>query len=194
MRIDSPSENKIIVELSGSDMRELDITYEEMDYSSIETRRVIWTVLDAAGKYLGRDLDLSRKMSIEAYPSPSGGCTLSFTMLGRKPAHGTPVMIKPDTSLTIGFDSASALMDSVKGLTPGEASGESSLYELNGKYRLIITSPEHIRSFAARFSEYRCNIFRDRGTRLLTEEHWNRITSGNALELICSQTQKRQGS
>ena len=57
MQINSPAENRIVVELSAQDMIELDITYEDMDYSAIETMRVIWTLLDAAGKYLGRELD-----------------------------------------------------------------------------------------------------------------------------------------
>ena len=52
MKINSPAEDRIIVDLTDEDLRELDITYEDMDYSTIETRRVIWTVLDAAGKGL----------------------------------------------------------------------------------------------------------------------------------------------
>ena len=49
MKINSPAEDRIIVDLTDEDLRELDITYEDMDYSTIETRRVIWTVLVASG-------------------------------------------------------------------------------------------------------------------------------------------------
>ena len=76
MKINSPAEDRIIVDLTDEDLRELDITYEDMDYSTIETRRVIWTVLDAAGKALGRDLDPSHRMVIEASPKSAGGCVL----------------------------------------------------------------------------------------------------------------------
>ena len=94
MQINSPSENRITVELTAPDMRELDITYEEMDYASIETRRVIWTVLDAAGKQLGRELDLSRRMLIEASPLAGGGCALTFTLLDTAVKHRRPTLIK----------------------------------------------------------------------------------------------------
>ncbi|MBO5410219.1 MAG: adaptor protein MecA, partial [Clostridia bacterium] len=78
MNIQSPAEDKIIVDLTKQDMLELEITYEEMDYSTIETRRVIWTLLDEAGKALGREFDPSRRMIIEAMPKNEGGCVLSF--------------------------------------------------------------------------------------------------------------------
>ncbi|MBQ8015916.1 MAG: adaptor protein MecA, partial [Clostridia bacterium] len=81
MKINSPAEDKIIVDLTKQDMLDLEITYEDMDYSTIETRRVIWTVLDEAGKALGRDFDPSRRMIIEAMPKNGGGCVLSFTIL-----------------------------------------------------------------------------------------------------------------
>lgn len=84
MKINSPAEDRIIVDLTDEDLRELDITYEDMDYSTIETRRVIWTVLDAAGKALGRDLDPSHRMVIEASPKSAGGCVLCFTLLDER--------------------------------------------------------------------------------------------------------------
>ena len=84
MKINSPAEDKIIVDLTRQDMLELDITYEAMDYSTIETRRVIWTVLGEAGKFLGRELDPSRRMIIEASQKPEGGCTLCFTILDER--------------------------------------------------------------------------------------------------------------
>ena len=80
MKINSPNKAKIIVELTRDDMRELDITYENMDYSNIETRRVIWTILDKARKTLCRDIDPSGKMTIETIPLDTGGCVIFFTV------------------------------------------------------------------------------------------------------------------
>ena len=57
LKIEAPQENRIVVELTSADMTELDITYEEMDYGNIETRRVIWTILDRARAVLRRDID-----------------------------------------------------------------------------------------------------------------------------------------
>lgn len=79
MKIESNGEEKITVTLSQTDMNELDITYDEMDYSNIETRRVIWTILDKARKTLGKSVDTEGKLLIEVTPSDDGGCILQFT-------------------------------------------------------------------------------------------------------------------
>ena len=65
MDIQPISSNKFIVGLTLDDMIELDITYDEMDYSNIETRRVIWTILDTVRKDTGRDVDPSGNLMIE---------------------------------------------------------------------------------------------------------------------------------
>lgn len=79
MKIESNGEEKIIVTLSQTDMNDLDITYDEMDYSNIETRRVIWTILDKARKTLGKSVDTDGKLLIEVAPAEDGGCILHFT-------------------------------------------------------------------------------------------------------------------
>ena len=79
MKIESNGEEKITVTLSQTDMSDLDITYDEMDYSNIETRRVIWTILDKARKTLGKSVDTDGKLVIEVFPSADGGCILHFT-------------------------------------------------------------------------------------------------------------------
>ena len=79
MKIESNGEEKITVTLSHIDMVDLDITYDEMDYSNIETRRVIWTILDKARKTLGKSVDTDGKLLIEVAPLEDGGCVLHFT-------------------------------------------------------------------------------------------------------------------
>lgn len=79
MKIESNGKEKITVTLSQTDMSDLDITYDEMDYSNIETRRVIWTILDKARKTLGKSVDTDGRLLIEVAPSEDGGCILHFT-------------------------------------------------------------------------------------------------------------------
>ncbi len=79
MKIESNGEEKITVTLTNIDMTDLDITYDEMDYSNIETRRVIWTILDKARKTLGKSVDTDGKLLIEVAPLDDGGCVLHFT-------------------------------------------------------------------------------------------------------------------
>lgn len=80
MDIQPISKNKFFVQLSHDDMTKLDITYEAMDYSNIETRRVIWTILDTVRRDTGRDVDPSGNLVIEAAPDVEGGCILMFTV------------------------------------------------------------------------------------------------------------------
>ena len=184
MQINSPSENRIIVELSAQDMLELDITYDDMDYSAIETRRVIWTVLDAAGKYLGRELDPSRRMIIEAMPLNSGGCILSFTMLDTAVKAKRSTLIKQAANLICDFDSLDGFYKAAEECTVCDDCTQSSLYEDNGKYRLIITSPFDLNSFQRHFCEFakcrKCETLEAEFTR----EHWNPIAENDALGII----------
>ncbi|HOD02997.1 MAG TPA: adaptor protein MecA, partial [Clostridiales bacterium] len=81
MKIELHNEDKIVVQLTSMDLKTLDITYEDMDYANIETRRVIWTLLDEARRVLGKDISTTERMLIEALPSEDGGCVLYFTVL-----------------------------------------------------------------------------------------------------------------
>ena len=187
MKINSPAENKIIVDLNEQDMLELDITYEEMDYSTIETRRVIWTVLDAAGKVLGRTLDPSRRMIIEAVPRSEGGCTLLFTILenNKNGLKQKSTLKKQVESLICEFSDLDSLFLAVDGLENSDFCTESSLYESNGNYRLIIISPFDTARLRHYFSEF-CKVsVCDRLVYEFTKEHWQTIAAGNALSVLC---------
>lgn len=81
MKIEAIGEEKILVALSDKDLLELDITYDEMDYSNIETRRVIWTILDEAKRSLGKSIDTDGRILIEVTPSDDGGCIMCFTTM-----------------------------------------------------------------------------------------------------------------
>ncbi len=81
MKIEANGDEKISVILSPGDMSDLEITYDEMDYSNIETRRVIWTILDEAKKVLGKPIDIDNRLLIQVSPEDDGGCLLQFTRL-----------------------------------------------------------------------------------------------------------------
>lgn len=186
MKIDSPTEDRIIVELSKKEMTELDITYEQMDYSALETRKVIRSVLDAAGKALGRDVDFSRRMLIEAIPEADGGCILSFTLLGRKISSFSASVLKKQSGLMLcGFSSAQELMDCAKGLPKTDISVRRSLYELNGSYRLIFQSAEDITDLRRYMKEFCEEISFNKNECCFTEEHWNLIADSTAADYFC---------
>lgn len=184
MKINSPAEDKIIVDLTKQDMLELDITYEAMDYSTIETRRVIWTVLGEAGKYLGRELDPSRRMIIEASPKYEGGCTLTFTILdGRKKATAQKhTLRKTDDYIICDFENLDDLFRAAEEIGRSDSAVQSSLFELDGTYRLILGClSDSANGMLSEFCKIRsCN-------RLLTDftnEHWNLLASDNAVKKL----------
>ena len=184
MKINSPAENRITVDLTEQDMAKLDITYEEMDYSTIETRRVIWTLLDEAGKALGKELDPSRRMIIEAIPKNEGGCVLNFTLLDtRKRINPQKQLLKKQSeNFMCEFDNLDALYRAAESINIRH---ENSLYEKDGKYRLVICGACDTWNAARHFSEFG----RVRGCDALTcehmKEHWNLLAEGNAIEKLC---------
>ncbi len=185
MKINSPAEDRIIVDLSEQDMLGLNITYEEMDYSTIETRRVIWTVLDEAGKALGREFDPSRRMIIEATPKRGGGCTLSFTMLDGRKLHGSQKQFlkKQEKNIICEFENADMLMkaaECLKSINPVS----SSLYEQNGKYRLILCGNEDIPKIKRSCSEFGTSESCSELVCCFTKEHWNELIRENAIGTI----------
>ena len=184
MNITSPAEDKIIVDLTKQDMQELDITYEAMDYSTIETRRVIWTVLGEAGKHLGRELDPSRRMIIEASPKCEGGCTLTFTILdGRRKSVSQKHMLKKQSeSIVCDFENLDDLFRAAEEIRRSGEDARSSLFELNKAYRLILSrSSDRLNGILSEF----CKI--GSSNKMLTDftnEHWNLLASDNAIEKL----------
>jgi len=187
LNIETPQEDKIVVDLSEKDMTELDITYENMDYSNIETRRVIWTLLDKARLTLGRDIDPSGRMLIETMPKPTGGCIICFTVRSDKIKsanfHNMLKFKKDIPSATYEFDSLSDLTECAEKIKKSYISLKSSLYFLDGRYRLVIDCGDfrHIRNLVSEYG----NLCRE--TPLFYEsmsEHWSRIADGNAVEML----------
>ncbi len=186
MKINSPAEDKIIVDLTEKDMLDLDITYEEMDYSTIETRRVIWTLLDEAGKILGREFDPSRRMIIEAMPKSEGGCVLSFTILDskRKYLPKKQLLKKQCEIFVCEFENSEALLGAAQGFSLPDCEIQSSLYELGGKYRLIIGAAEDLSQIRNYFSEFGKTECCSALVCDFTKEHWNELIAQNALEKL----------
>ena len=84
LKIEADGEERIAVTLTETDMQDLDITYEEMDYSNIETRRVIWTILDEARRALGKSIDIDNRLLVQVSPADCGGCIIRFTQSNTK--------------------------------------------------------------------------------------------------------------
>ena len=142
MNIHLINKNKFIAELSRNDMNELDITYEEMDYSNIETRRVIWTVIDKIRETSGFEIDPSGNLLIEAVADSEGGCVLCFTIPEKKrsvlPARA-PVLKKNKGCAVYEFENMDSLLDMIKTVGSESLSGKCRIYRKNENVRLVMS-------------------------------------------------------
>ncbi|MDR0883050.1 MAG: adaptor protein MecA [Oscillospiraceae bacterium] len=192
VKIEQLSDERIVVELSARDMDELEITYEDMDYANIETRRVIWTLLDRAGRTLGRDIDPSGRMMIEVIPRREGGCVLQFTLIGttkvlqsgRKPPL-LPRSTKPPC-LVFAFASIDPVMDAARAWVRFGAPlpEHAALYEKSGQYRLILTPGKRPGAICAFIKEWGDLLPGGNMTAAATREYWQEIVAESALERL----------
>lgn len=168
------SKNKIVAELTKQDMQELDITYDQMDYSNIETRRVIWTVLEKLRQFSGRDIDPSGNLLIEAVAGRDGGCVLCFTVSEQE--RGTrkispPVLTKNESGIIYEFESLNTLLDMIKNVGRDNLSPDSRIFKKENRYRIMFRcapAPEYQR----RIEEYGRFIGQNPTLSAHTAEHW----------------------
>ena len=195
MRIEAITRRKIVVELSAEDMTSLDITYEALDYASVDTRRVIWVILDRVRECTGCDIDPSGQLLIDAMPRPTGGCILFFTLRGGEadtPPAAEPFAPprEPERALrkqeqllaAFEFPGLDALLDCA-GAYARALNGGGALFtrsELYGerrgpRYRLLVCparEPGLVKQF---FSEYAHFCGEDAFAIHWTREHWLRL-------------------
>lgn len=74
-------ENKIKVMLSEEDLKEFEISTEELDYSNTDTKRMFWDILSRAKHLTGFDTD-GQRILVQLYPSREGGCEMFVTKIG----------------------------------------------------------------------------------------------------------------
>ena len=189
MKFEVLNNDSIIVELSDDDMKSLNITYEEMDYSKVETKRVIWTILSRAGRTLGRELNPTGRLLVEAMRRESGGCVLFFSVENedRRTRKSRRYLVKKTDYIACQFENVQALLSCAKRIAFTGIKVESSLYENKNKYRLLVCSQTSgtglLRACLTEFGEI-CGESAVLAAH--TAEHWHCITDKNAVEKISS--------
>ena len=179
MKIELQGRDKIMVELTDADMAALDITYEEMDYSNIETRRVIWTLLDEASRVLGRSISTAERMLIEALPGDGGGCVLFFTSL---PCAGTDgqgrrlIMKKEAQPVVLAVYDCGVVLSVMEVLDVQQTAAEYEIYLAAGEDSIVVhplpREREKLKSILCEFgdaqeADERCiALLREHGKRL----------------------------
>lgn len=182
MRMETIDSHRIMVELTKDDLIKLNITYEEMDYSNIETRRVIWTLLDEARRTLGCDIDPSGKLTVEAIPAPDGGCFLQFTV--PKVHFAKTARLKHENILIYEFNTADDLLQSSRRILTDEIDSELYMSPDERKYRLIVYPHYGSENTALILSEHGKSCGEDEVCAAFTREHFILVCGCNAISKL----------
>lgn len=170
MKITAESDFRVLVDLTAGDMKQLDITYDQLDYANVETRRVLWTLLDEVRKQTGTALNLAEKLIIQTLPLAGNGCRIIFTAVPGK-GEGMSVFEK-EGRLAAEFDSGNAFLDFYAFLLRQECREPASLYEKDGRFRVLFgaagQNPDRMRGIAEEFAG---RILTSRESQN-TEEYW----------------------
>lgn len=183
MNIEAIENNQIIVDLSSKDMTDLDITFEDMDYSNIETRRVIHIILDKARDTLHKDIDPTSRLIVEAIPKLSGGCLLFFTIMDPASTQKLLQIKKASRELTYEFSDIDCLLDLAKTFN-GKIPFSSQLYSLGNKYRLVLQPDFGFSEVRYLLSQYGNLVGENELFAAHTKEHWKLAIEDYAVEKL----------
>lgn len=78
MRIEQKDGGRVKITLDTEDMKKYDITFAELDYNRIDTKRIVWELLSKARAETGFEF-YGGNLLVEAFPEPNGGCVLYFS-------------------------------------------------------------------------------------------------------------------
>ena len=118
MKINAINEYRIEVELESAEMERLGLSFEAMDWSDIETRRALWSVLGLV-RERGFLVDPAGKLLIEAGKT-GNGVRLCFTALPPRGADVNVTCLKREKKgLALRFASFSDLCAAAAFLPPG---------------------------------------------------------------------------
>ena len=142
MNVRVRNEYRVEVGLSSEELDRFGITYEEIDYGNIETRRLLWSLTEEIRQKNGINIKLSGKLLIEVMKDSDDGILICFSVLPDKNKDSASLkqLIKNESKPVITeFQDFDELMCAIKFLDNDTI---NSLYEKNGKYRLILSADE----------------------------------------------------
>lgn len=184
MEIILVSDDKLKILLTRQDMDGLGLIYENVDYSDENTRRVLLTLLGKAKEESGFS-PRGAKLFVEVYPGDDGGCSLYFTTI-RKPSRlpGAQSAISP---AVFEFDNVDDLIDGARKTFERYSHRiyKSSLYLLNGKYRLLVYNLDYSDKLSVYFlSEFARRVGEDEILAAYTIERGAEIIADSALDIL----------
>lgn len=178
MKISCVSDTVTVIELTEEEMKKYDFTFEQSDYSSPHTRRVLWSIIDEASKITGKNVEVNKGLEIDFLPDIKGGCLLiiSQSALEETPTfYNTSAIVYESPDINSFLDFAKAAKNKCK-------SAESSFYYLDGNYRLIVDKASVF--LCALASEFTLKAIDHIANADKTREAFNCLIDSGALEIL----------
>lgn len=175
---------RIEAEFTKDELSEYGITYEELDYGKIETRRVLWHMLDDIKKKSGADLGFSGKMLIEVMKENGEKYLFCFTRLSHgDDAKSIKQLVKSENPpVCTEFADFEDMLKAISHMSFGKV---CSLFEKDGKYRMLTeTSTYEKAHFTDTLSEFGVCLSEPLRKKAECLEHWNCLIESDAVKVL----------
>ena len=139
MNVLAQNEYRTEITISTYELTRYGLTYDELDYGNINTKKFLWEITEDIRKTCGYNINLSGKILIEVLKESEHTVKIFITSLSNKNSddYSLKQLIKSEVQPLIAqFSCFEHLLDAA-GLI--ENSTQSSLYEKDGEYRLILS-------------------------------------------------------
>lgn len=167
MNISLESPGRLVIVLSHSELQNLGLTYQSIDYSRENSRTVIQGLLSTAAEKTGFDPKGGR-LVIEVFPSPDMGCILCFSK-----SQSRRLRLANSDERVYEFSDSEHMMSAMEQLYKTGVKG-GSLYEKSGKYRLLLLCKYP--SLTDRLiCEFAVPLGKSKGAASYTKEHWQKL-------------------
>ena len=185
MKIVPVNEYRVEVTLSPEELREFDITYEQLDYADADTRRVLWTLLAEVRRMNGVALDVSGKLLIEVTRETDGSCRVCFTSLPQKEGQSASVKQLVKTEAEPVVLECADLDSAVRAAAAGKTDAPCGLYVNNGCYRLLYRTDSDERDrLALQIAEFGELLTPPTVAAAACAEHWRCLAPDDAAALL----------
>ena len=178
--------DKLKVDLTADDLKELEIDYEDLDYKDERTRNVLVDLI-VKGRALAGFSPRNAKLYIEIYPREDGGCVIYYTKLavGQLGAGGS--FLPGPTPVVFAFNDTETLLRACQKTHAlyRHRILKSCLYAHGRRYRLIIYPLDFASSICVSFlHEYARPVGEGSVLAAHIDEHWQLLCADNALEQL----------
>lgn len=176
MRIDITDKKSIMVELSKDDLSKSEITYEQLDYSNPQTRKLVRRILEKIRSETGLFASECSALEVEVMPDSFGGCLMFFkeTQKAKEPKNEAALFACKNISDLI--DCSRAAKKACKSLP------SAALYQNEGGYLLFVAEcPEGL---SALLCEYLSKCTASQMELAVTLEHSVCLAENNSLVLL----------